>query len=131
MLDPAIAAAFDDFAPNTQKQLMALRSLIFEAAAELEVGPLTETLKWGQPAYFTDASKSGTTIRLGTAKAQPDICALLVHCQTTLVTEFREVLDHPAISFEGNRAVLFPAAEPLPEEPLTHCIVQALTYKLR
>ena len=131
MIDQSIADALDKFEPAMRRQLMALRHLILETAERLEVGPLTETLKWGQPAFLTDASKSGTTIRIGAAKDQPEICALFVHCQTTLVAEFREIIDHPEISFEGNRAVLFPAAEPLPSEPLVHCVSQALTYKRR
>ena len=48
-----------------REKLMRLRQLIFETAAQLQdVGPLEETLKWGQPSYLTKQSKSGTTIRV-------------------------------------------------------------------
>lgn len=105
--------------------------MIFAAADELRVGPLTETLKWGEPAYLTEASRAGTTIRLGQPKGRANQCAIFLHCQTTLVAEFRETISDPAITFEGNRAVVFEAGEALPREALHHCIAQALTYKRR
>lgn len=128
---PDVEAAFARFEPETREALLAVRSLVFEAADDVDAGPLTETLKWGEPAYLTEATKSGTTIRLGTPKGMEDRCALFVHCQTSLVAEFREVIDDPAIGFEGNRAVIFPTTRPLPEDALRHCIAQALTYKRR
>jgi hypothetical protein len=33
------------------------------------VGALHETLKWGQPAYLTPETRSGTTLRLGVPKS--------------------------------------------------------------
>ena len=130
-MDDQVRAAFDEFDSNVRSTLLEARELVLQTAAELEVGPLTETLKWGEPAYLTEASRSGTTLRLATPKNRPDHCAIFVHCQTTLVTEFREVIDHPAIGFDGNRAVIFPADLPLPVDALRHCIAQALTYKRR
>jgi len=47
-------------------RLLAIRGLIFQLSDGMDsVGPLTETLRWGEPAYLTQTSKSGTTIRLG------------------------------------------------------------------
>ena len=53
--------------------------------------------------------------------------ALYVHCQTTLVSTFRE-LYRDALTFGGNRSILMDADAPLPKEPLRHCIALALTY---
>ena len=110
---------------------MEVRRLIFATANDVDAGPLTETLKWGEPSYLTEASKSGTTLRLGQPKGQSDKAALFVPCQTTLVAEFRETIDDPAIVLEGNRAILFTFGERLPCDALRHCIAQALTYKRR
>jgi hypothetical protein len=33
-----------------------------------------------------------------------------------------------ALVFEGNRALLFDVKDPIPEQPLKHCIALALTY---
>ncbi len=108
--------------------MTALRRLIFETAAATEgVGAITETLKWGEPAYLTAASKSGTTIRIGWKKAAPERCALYFNCRTSLVEDFRARFPEP-FTFEGNRAVLFDAAAPLPRDALTACIKAALTY---
>lgn len=103
-----------------------MRRLIFATAASIpRVGPLTETLKGGEPAYLTEASKSGSTIRLGWKRSDPNRVALYFNCQTTLVETFR--LQFPnELAFDSNRAVLFAVTDPLPERPT--CIAAALTY---
>ncbi|WP_417307754.1 DUF1801 domain-containing protein [Devosia sp.] len=123
-----VAAAFDAFPQATRSRLLALRDMVFSVAAETEgVGPLSETLKWGEPAYLTDASRSGTTLRLGVTRTAPENCAIFVNCQTSLVELFRT---HYAdtFGFEGNRALVLAADAPLPEAPLRHCIAATLTY---
>ena len=65
----AVEQVFRGYPNELRAKLMRLRQLIFEAAAGLEgVGPLDETLKWGQPSYLTSQSKSGTTIRVDQIK---------------------------------------------------------------
>ena len=60
-----VAAAFSGFPASVRARLLEVRDLIFETAVAIEgVGPLTETLKWGEPAYLTLATGSGSTIRL-------------------------------------------------------------------
>src|SRR5580698_3557772 len=103
-MSPEVAAAFDAFPPTERERLLAVRALILEtAAATPGIGPLTETLKWGEPAYLTEASRSGSTIRLGVAK--DGRCALYLNCKTTLVEEYRAAFSD-VLGFEGNRAVL-------------------------
>lgn len=130
-MPPEVEEVFAGMNEPQREAMLAVRELIFRTADELDVGPLTETLKWGEPAFLTEASKSGTTIRLGVPKGSENSCAMFVHCQTTLVAEFRETIVDPSIGFEGNRAVLFPVETPLPVVALRHCIAQALTYKRR
>ncbi len=108
--------------------MLALRHLVFKTATELpEVGVLEETLKWGEPAYLTPVSRSGTTIRMDWKPRAPDVCALYFNCQTTLVETFRTLFPE-AFSFEGNRALLLPLSEPLPDDAIKTCIAAALTY---
>src|SRR5215472_15769114 len=72
------------------KRLLQVRDLIFATAAAHEgVGRVTETLKWGEPAYLTDETGSGSTIRLGRVK-DSEHAAILFNCKTTLVYTFRE-----------------------------------------
>ena len=129
-LPAPVKAAFDAFPEPARDTLLNVRSLIFQtAASNPAVGPLTETLKWGEPAYLTEASKSGSTIRMGWKPANPDHGALFFNCKTTLVNIMRDV--YPDIfTYQGNRAVLFRLDQPLPNDALAHSIEMALTYHL-
>lgn len=123
-----VAAVFAGFPAGARERLLSLRRVIHETAGALAaVGPLTETLKWGEPAYLTEASKSGSTIRLGWKRSAPDQVALYFNCNTTLVEGFRmQFADE--LAFEGNRAVLIAIAGPFPEKALASCVAAALTY---
>ena len=120
----AVEAAFDAFPEPARGNLLALRNLIFEVAAETPgVGAIEETLKWGQPAYLTSDTKSGTTIRLGVPKTGGS--ALFTHCQTTVMSDFRTLFPGE-FAFDGNRAVLFDAPPDI--EKVRLLIRHALTY---
>ncbi|KCZ57592.1 DUF1801 domain-containing protein [Hyphomonas chukchiensis] len=128
---PTVEAAFDAFPPPARAYLLQLRGLILTTAQETQgVGPLTETLKWGEPAYLTAATKSGTTIRLGWKPAAPNTAQLLVHCSTTLVNDWRERYADK-LAFSGTRAIDLDITAPLPRAELAHCIAMALTYHAR
>jgi len=129
--DPSVKAVFDAYPPPLRRALLQLRSMIFATAAETKgVGRLTECLKWQQPAYLTAQSKSGSTVRIDAVRSQPDTYAMYFHCQTGLVSRFREL--YPKLfSFEGNRAIYFELGNPVPETELRHCIALALTHHLR
>jgi hypothetical protein len=128
--DPAVAAVFKAYPVALRKRLLALRGLVFDVAASTEgVGALTETLKWGQPSYLTEETRSGTTVRIDRLKTGEGY-AIYFHCQSGLVTKFR-ALYPDAFRFEGKRALVFDAAERLPLRALRHCIALALTHHLR
>ncbi len=129
--DKDVEAVFADYPDTLRRRLMALRALIFETAQSTEgVGPLDETLKWGQPSYLTPSSKSGSTIRIDRVKQREGKYAAFFHCQSGLVPLFRELYGDELV-FDGKRAILFDQEAPLPEEPLRHCIALALTHHLR
>lgn len=126
-----VAAAFDAFPEAIGRRLLGIRGLIFRTAALTDgVGPLTETLKWGEPAYLTAASGSGTTIRLGWLRPSETHCAVLFNCKTTLVDSFRERFPDE-FAYQKNRAVLLDMSRPVPEAPLSICLGMALTYRTR
>ncbi|MEO1223327.1 MAG: DUF1801 domain-containing protein [Pseudomonadota bacterium] len=129
--DESVAATFAGFAPSVRSRLTDLRALIFDVATKTEgVGPLQETLKWGQPSFLTPKTKSGSTIRIDAVPGAPDRYALYFICHTNLVETFREV--YPTeLTYGGNRSILLDASNPLPEAPLRHCIALALTYHSR
>lgn len=116
--------------PKVRETLLALRKLILDVAASTPgVGPLEETLKWGQPSFLTSSSKSGTTIRIDHLSKTDDRPALFVHCQTDLITTFRTIYPD-SFDYRGSRAIVFDPDRPLPEKPLRHCIALALTWKM-
>ena len=127
--DPAVAAVFDAYPPAIRKPLAELRRLILDTAvATPGVGSLTEALRWGQPSYLTERSKSGTTIRIDAVKGSADAYALYVNCKTTLLESYRHLYPD-AFRFEGQRALVFNTRTAPPEVALRHCIALALTYR--
>jgi hypothetical protein len=124
-----VRKAFGAMPIPVRDKLAQIRTMILSIADETpRVGPITETLKWGEPAYLTEVTQSGTTLRLGWPKAHPDHAAIYFNCKTTLVSTFREIFPD-SLDFVGNRAVLVPLDGPLPEQALALCISMALTYK--
>lgn len=124
-----VEQVFARFPDAERAGLLALRRLIFEVAAEIpDVGRLEEALRWGQPAYLTPDTKSGSTIRLGLPKTGGH--ALYVHCQTTILPDFRSLFPD-AFDYEGNRAVLFRPGQSPDDDKLRLLIAAALTYHLR
>ncbi len=126
---PKVRAAFEQLPAEVRPTLLRVRDLILEAAAETDgVGALVETLKWGQPSYLPARPRIGTTVRLWLSS--DDRPALLVHCQTGLVDDFRRRYADQ-FAFEGNRALVLKPDRPIPEAALKHCVALALTYHLR
>jgi Domain of unknown function (DU1801) len=126
--DAAVERTFAAYPPVMRRKLLALRSLIFRtAAATAGVGDLEETLKWGEPAYVTAQSGSGSTIRIDWKKAKPGRYAMYFHCQTNLVSTFRTIFPRE-FAYEGNRAIVFEEKTKVPADALAFCIAAALTY---
>jgi hypothetical protein len=124
-LDAAVAAVLDTYPPALRERLMGLRALILDTAAATDgVGPLEETLKWGEVSYLTSSSGSGTTVRIGRDKrsGRPTI---FVNCQTDLLSRYR-TLYPDAFAYDGDRGVILGDAPD--EAALRHVIALALTY---
>ena len=123
-----VAAAFREFPAPVRERLERFRTLIYDVAGEDPViGPLTETLKWGEPAYLTAATGSGSTIRLGWPKTRPNHAAIYFNCRTALVQTFRDLF--PGLfEYSGDRAIFLAADRPIDEDALRPCIRTALTY---
>jgi Domain of unknown function (DU1801) len=129
--DTAVAETFETYPPKIRRKLLALRELIFQTAASTEgVGKLEETLKWGEPAYLTSESRSGSTFRIGWKKSTPSQYAMYFHCQTNLIETFRTLFP-TEFKFEGERAIFFDENDIVPTDALRLCIVAALTYHRR
>ena len=125
--NPEVAAVFEACPSRLRGKLLALRTLILETAESTEgVGEIEEALKWGEPAYLTPQTGSGSTVRIAWKESAPQEYALCFHCQTNLIETFRGRF--PGLTFDGNRRIVFGESDPLPVEALSSCIAAALTY---
>lgn len=114
-----VASVLDTLHPR----LLDLRTLIFAAAEATDTLPLTETLKWGQPAYLPH-KKAGTTLRLGEDAGQP---TLFVPCSTNLLDRYRDAFPSE-FTYSGARAVHVPADGPYSDAAFQQLAAMALTY---
>lgn len=126
----AVAKKYEVQPVEFHDRLLALRAMVFDVAKATDgVGEIEETLKWDTPSYLTVKPKSGTTIRLSASPGKNQY-GLYVHCQTTLISTFRDI--YPNIfTYEKNRAIIFNIYDTIAEEELRHCISMALTYHLK
>ncbi|MEM7356460.1 MAG: DUF1801 domain-containing protein [Acidobacteriota bacterium] len=126
--DPKVAAVFDRYPSKARKLLLEIRELIFETARATEgVGEVEEALRWGEPAYLTPETKSGSTIRIDWKEATPNLVYVYFHCHTTLIETFRAHFSE-VFSFQGNRSLSLELEAKVPREPLSICLAEALTY---
>ena len=129
--DPDVEAVFDAYPRRLRTDLSRLRDLIFDTASGIDhIGPLVETLKWGQPSYAPLTPRTGSAVRIDALKSDPDGYAMFFNCQTRLIDTFRELYPDQ-FTFQGNRALVFAHGDPLPRDALKHCIALSLTYHLR
>ena len=74
--NPEVAAVLRSYPKAQRDKMLEIRALLFATARETEgVGALEETLKWGEPAYLTSETGSGSTIRIAWKEKAPDRCA--------------------------------------------------------
>lgn len=124
-MNPDVQSTFDHYPEDAKQRLLQIRELILSLVSELELGDCDETLKWGEPSYTV---KSGSPIRLDWKEKHPERVSVFFNCNTKLVATFRELYTG-LLEFEGNREVILPLSQPLPEKELQHCLQLALTYK--
>lgn len=129
--DSEVRGVFEAYPARLRADLLALRELIFDTADETEgIGALVETLKWGQPAYVPSKPRTGSTVRIDALKSTEPMYGIFFHCQTTLISTFRELYGS-RFMFQGERAIVFSQGEKVPRNALGHCIALALTYHLK
>ena len=125
-----VSQVFNNCPPQIKVSLLTIRQWIYEVADNSdEIGQVEECLKWGEPSYVTDSPKSGTTIRLSKLKSSEHEYGLFVHCQTTLIEEFR--VAYPDLRYDKNRGILFDSREPIQTDVIKQFIYLAMTYHTR
>jgi hypothetical protein len=128
--DNQVKAKFDSYPKDIKQSMMLLRQLIFDVALRTPgIGPLEETLKWGEPSYVTSQTKSGSTVRIDWKKSAPDQYAVYFNCKTTLVDTLKTIYGD-TFRYSGNRSILFNIHEKIPVDALEDCLIMSLTYHL-
>ena len=126
--DSGVALVFESYPKEIRRKLIALRQLIFDVAADTpDIGEMTETLKWGEPAYLVEG---GSTVRIGWKATNPDHYAMYFNCNSTLVDTFKE-LYADSFTYDGNRAIVFHRDDSISPKALAHCIALAFEYHKR
>jgi hypothetical protein len=129
-LNPDIAQVFSKYQIQTKQALLTIRPWVFDIAESSEgIGQIEECLKWGELSYVTHSPKSGTTLRLSPLKSNPSEYGLFVHCQTTLIEEFR--VAYPNLRYDKNRGVIFDSTESIQTDVVKQFIYLALSYHYR
>jgi len=113
-----------------QSTLWTCRTLFHQIAAENGLGPLDESLKWGQPAWRPTKPRTGSTLRMGWSPGMPDRLSFFVDCKTDLAARMRDI--YPDFSDnDGQRQLTVTLDAPLPEQALSHLAEMTFTYHLR
>lgn len=88
-----------------QLRLQAMRALFYDVADTAKIGPLDESLKWGQPAWRPRRARMGSTVRLNWSEAAPRSLMAYVDCKTDLATQLHSRFPH--FPNDGRRALRF------------------------
>lgn len=113
-MKPEIRAKFSQYSAAVQKQLEAVRCLIFAVAEDAKLGKVEETLKWGEVSYLV---KGGSTIRIDWKPKDPEVIKVYFNCQTRLIETFREIY-RDEFEYEGRRAIAIPLTTDVQQGPL-------------
>ncbi|SDQ95484.1 DUF1801 domain-containing protein [Pseudovibrio sp. Tun.PSC04-5.I4] len=123
-----VADVFARYPDDKRERLFELRALILQIGTGLYgSASIVESLKWGEPAYRPLAKHPGVTVRLHWKPKFGDQAGLFFNCNTSLISEFRELYGD-ILSFEGNRCLWIPLDAPYPEDAVAHCVSMAFRY---
>lgn len=114
-------ASFPDAVKARVEQI---KALIFSVAKEQQLGPVVESIKWGELSYTT---KTGSPIRMDWKQASQQQISVYFNCNTILVETFREIYGD-SLTLVGKRELVLCLAQPLPEVQLRACFAMALNY---
>ena len=123
-----VQAAYDACTDPVRLGMLRLRELVFAQAALMpQIGPLTEALRWGEPAFLTLQTGAACSLRIGPVKQGG--FGLFVHCKSGLIPAF-QAGPGAGLRFSGTRAVLFDSAAAIDPVQISLLIAQALGFHI-
>jgi len=108
-----------------QARFQSMRMLFLDVAEQADIGPLDESLKWGQPAWRPSRARTGSTLRLNWSDTAPDRLLAFVDCKTDLASQMQTRC--PDLPNDGRRALSF-ALEPSHDDALWQLAHLTFTY---
>ena len=94
-----------------------------------DIGPLDETLKWGQLSWRPIKPKTGSTLRVNWSTTSPTELAVFVDCKTDLAARMQTL--YPNLpSNDGRRRIALDLNAPFPETALAHLAEMTFRYHL-
>ncbi|WP_299741914.1 hypothetical protein [uncultured Tateyamaria sp.] len=112
---------------KAQTHFLRLRSIVHDVATSADIGPLDESLKWGQPAWRPKRARVGSTLRVDWSPTTPNRLMAFVDCKTDLAAQMDNRFPQQFHN-DGRRALGFDLDAPLNEDALWHLAHITLTY---
>ncbi len=125
--NPNLKSCVNHWPDDARRCFQTIRGIVYEVSARADVGPLIETLKWGQPSWLPERKRTGTTLRCFWSPQRPERISLFVPCSTTLI-ETMKTLYPKTFEYEGKRGLHMSLTEDLPHDAIDHCAFLTLTY---
>ncbi|MEP4248592.1 hypothetical protein [Tateyamaria sp.] len=126
-LAPALHDLVARWPEPARRHFLAARGIILDVSETAQIGPLNESLKWGQPAWRPRRPRIGVTLRLDWSDKTPDRLMAFVDCKTDLAdqmsTRFPGKFEN-----DGRRALAFDLKAPLPGDAIAQLAQFAFTY---
>ncbi|MBY5932280.1 hypothetical protein KUV51_04645 [Tateyamaria omphalii] len=122
-----ILARVETWPTPAQTHFLRTRTLVHEVATSEDIGPLDESLKWGQPAWRPTRARTGSTLRVDWSPSTPNRLLAFVDCKTDLAAQMD--LRFPGqFHNDGRRALGFDTETPLDEDAVWQLAQLTLTY---
>ncbi|RFC36843.1 MAG: protein of unknown function (DU1801) [Candidatus Nitrotoga sp. LAW] len=123
-MNKEVKQKFDSYPSSVRERLLKIRAAVYEVAEEDGLDEVTETLKWGEPAYL---ARQGSTLRIDWKSKNSDHVSVYFNCNTTLVETFKELYGD-IFCIVGNREIQLPISAGIPMTQLKACISMSLRY---
>ncbi|MEM8654492.1 MAG: DUF1801 domain-containing protein [Pseudomonadota bacterium] len=110
-----------------QTHFVSMRAIVHEVADDADIGPLDESLKWGQPAWRPRRPRIGSTLRVDWSPDTPDRFMAFVDCKTDLAAQM-DARFPGRFHNDGRRALGFDLGTPLNKDAIWTLAHLTLTY---
>ena len=128
-MNPALKTLITNWSPAAQDTLAQCRAIFERVSGDSGIGPLDESLKWGQPAWRPKKPRTGSTVRLAWNAEEPTRLAVFVDCKTDLAARVGDLYPE-FIENDRRRRMAIDLSAPFPEQAMSHMAAMTFTYHL-